>query len=452
MRYLFTTQATNDLGLLARSVPVAVELMQRGHRVAFCNPMAAPRKLIAEAGLENLLPKHPIYFLNDLQARGEATPGGLYRAVRGGCFERDFGSLGGFLRQLLRAIPMPVGSFSAELWSTDQLMGIVGRSEGYLRTEIEALARLIEEWGADAVVDSFNPLACIAARVARRPLVTLIQADMHPLGRGFIWWREPPAGLPTPVPTLNRILSGYGLPSIRKTEDLFAADLTLVMGMPETDPLPAEANVTYVGAILWQKPDAVLPQWVEDLPKDQPLVWVYSGNPRYASFIASPVDSEVVLRACVAALAGEPVQVILTTGHHPLPRGLLPLPDNFHHAPYLPGMALAERSQLLIHHGGYGSCQTGLLTGVPAVIIPTYSERESNARRVAAVGAGEMVLPTSGGLGRRKTLDVDALRAAVRRVLANPAYTANARRVSEKLGGYGGAAEAAKRIEDFSTG
>jgi len=48
---------------------------------------------------------------------------------------------------------------------------------------------------------------------------------------------------------------------------------------------------------------------------------------------------------------------------------------------------MAERSDLLIHHGGYGSCQTGLVTGTPAVIIPTYAERESNARRIAALGA-----------------------------------------------------------------
>ncbi len=59
MKFLFTTQASNDLGLLTRSLPIAHELKQHGHQVAFCNPALTPRKLIAEAGFENLLPKHP---------------------------------------------------------------------------------------------------------------------------------------------------------------------------------------------------------------------------------------------------------------------------------------------------------------------------------------------------------------------------------------------------------
>jgi hypothetical protein len=77
----------------------------------------------------------------------------------------------------------------------------------------------------------------------------------------------------------------------------------------------------------------------------------------------------------------------LTTGHDELPRELLPLPVNCRHEAYLPGLAMADHADLLIHHGGYGSCQTGLFAGKPAVIMPTFSERESNARRVAALGA-----------------------------------------------------------------
>jgi len=60
------------------------------------------------------------------------------------------------------------------------------------------------------------------------------------------------------------------------------------------------------------------------------------------------------------------------------------------------------RKVLLIHHGGYGSCQTGLFTGTPTLAIPTFSERESNARRIAAVGAGDFVLPTADVSGRKK--------------------------------------------------
>jgi len=82
------------------------------------------------------------------------------------------------------------------------------------------------------------------------------------------------------------------------------------------------------------------------------------------------------------------------------------------------------------------------------VIIPTYSERESNARRIAALGAGAIVSVehASGG----KQVRVEDLRATVRRVLTDPSFTANARRVGERLRAYGGAVHAAHLIERFS--
>ncbi len=216
---------------------------------------------------------------------------------------------------------------------------------------------------------------------------------------------------------------------------------------PETDPLPEEAGVTYIGALLWEKPGAKLPEWVNEWSGEKPIVWVYSGNPRYLP-IATPVDSDVVLRACIAALANEDVRVVLTTGHHPLTRDVLPLPPNFRHTPYVPGPAMAKRCSLMIHHGGYGSCQTGLYTGTPQVIIPTYSERESNARRVATVGAGEFVLPVEGALSKKR-VSAGELRAKVRRVLSDPSYAASAKRISEKMRTYGGACEAARLVEEF---
>jgi UDP:flavonoid glycosyltransferase YjiC (YdhE family) len=113
---------------------------------------------------------------------------------------------------------------------------------------------------------------------------------------------------------------------------------------------------------------------------------------------------------------------------------------------------MAKRSNLMIHHGGYGSCQTGLYTGTPAVIIPTYSERESNARRVQAVGAGEFIVPATDASGKKRYIAPDELRARVRQVLSTPSYTENARRISEKMQTIGGIAWTARRIEEFSRG
>ncbi|MGB6837095.1 MAG: nucleotide disphospho-sugar-binding domain-containing protein [Dehalococcoidia bacterium] len=406
-KVLCTTLPSNDLGLLTRTLPVARELAGMGHEVAYCNPAPAPAALIGEAGLENLPPK-----------------------------------------------PWPMPSTFApstmEVWNLDHFWALIGYlDENFIRGSCEAMMALMTDYGADVVVDSWNISACLAARALGKPLVSIIQADMHPANRGFIWWKEPPPDVPSPVPALNKVLSDYGLPPVRRSEELHVGDLTLIAGIPETDPFPEKADVIHVGPILWQRPDAALPDWIGALSRERPLVWVYTGNPSYGP-VAPWADSIVLLRSCVAALADEDVQVVLTTGHHDLPEdALASLPANFRYEPYLPGIAMAERSDLLMHHGGHGSSMTGPYTGTPAVIVPTYSERESNARRLAALGAAALVVPTQGASGE-KDVSVEELRAKVRQVLSDPSFARNARRMAETIRTYGGASEAARLIDSFA--
>jgi UDP:flavonoid glycosyltransferase YjiC (YdhE family) len=123
-----------------------------------------------------------------------------------------------------------------------------------------------------------------------------------------------------------------------------------------------------------------------------------------------------------------------------------PLPANVRFVPYVPGLAMAARSDALIHHGGYGSCQTGLVTGKPAVILPTYSEREKQR----APDRGARRRPPRRGRDPRQgqvVVDVEALRHAVRRSLDEPSFAARARELGDRLRGYGGPAYAATIIE-----
>ena len=157
----------------------------------------------------------------------------------------------------------------------------------------------------------------------------------------------------------------------------------------------------------------------------------------------------MVIRAAIAALAHAPVQVVMTTGYQDVPEEFGTLPSNFHHAAYLPGRAMAERWDLMVHHGGHSSVMTGLSAGTPAVIIPTITERESNARRLAALKAGEIVLPVDSA-DDEKHIDVAEFSAKVHRVLNDAGYLRSARRVAESMRKFGGAQEAAERIERFA--
>jgi UDP:flavonoid glycosyltransferase YjiC (YdhE family) len=306
----------------------------------------------------------------------------------------------------------------------------------------------MQEYKPDVVVDSFGPFGCLAARALNLPLASVLQGNFHPESRGFFWWEnERPANLPTCAPMFNTVAAEYGLAPVGRCVDLLAGDLTLIVGTPETDPVSPTAPVTYIGPIVWQRGHAELPQWVADLNSDKPVVWLYAGNPRYAGpGVSTACDSIVVLRAAIAALADAPVHVVFTTGFQEVPSELGTLPPNFHHADYLPGRAMAERCQLMVHHGGHSSVMQSLAAGTPSVMIPTITERESNARRVVALGAGAIVLPLNQADGE-KHIDVAEFGATVHRVLAEPAYSVAARRVAESMRTFGGAEDAANRIE-----
>jgi len=86
------------------------------------------------------------------------------------------------------------------------------------------------------------------------------------------------------------------------------------------------------------------------------------------------------------------------------------------------------------------------------LIIPTFSERESNARRIAAVGAGDFVLVTSDATGKNKRVSAEEVRTKVFRILSDSSYRENAMRVRERLRAFGGAPEAARLIECFARG
>ncbi len=407
-RFLFTALLSNDLGLPNRTIPVALELAKRGHEVAFCNAEEAPKKLIADAGLRNL------------GFRPRSTP------------------------TVLPAL------FTQHIWNMDHFYAAYGyQDDDYLRSDLEGMMEIAADYAPDVIVDSWNLSACLAARALRKPLASVIQADMHPNSRGFIWWEDPPEDIPTPVPAVNRVLADYGLPPVSKTEELHVGDLTLVAGTPETDPLPEGTDAVYVGPILWQKPGAKLPDYIAALDPKKPVLWVYTGAPRYFEPLVTWGDSIVVLRSCIAALAEEDVQIVLTTGYHDLPVEPASLPANFYYEPYVPGIAMAERSDLLIHHGGHGACLTGPYTDTPAVIIPTFSERESNARRIAALGAADLIVPTEDAEAE-KYVSVDEVRAKVKHVLSDPSFTANARRIGKEMRSYGGASEAARLVEEFA--
>ena len=416
MRILFVSLRSDDLGLPSRLLPIAAELRARGHDVAFASPDPAPAKLIAGAGLPNLEcpPMHP----SSSKVFAEPTP-----------LVRDY----------------------------DHFLALLGWcDQEFTARQIRNCTSVLRAWGPDIVVDSFDAGWCAAARILGIPLAEVLQGDLHPDGHGFTWWL-PPSPAPSPAAAFNAALADAGLPPVDKAARLLLGAAAVVVGSPATDPVPDPA-LPHVGALAWGDPAAKLPAAIPP-PGQRPLIFLYAGKPRYAPGKTIWCDSAIVLDACIQALAGLDADVVVGAGHQGLPRRL---PANFIPLSYAPGQALARRADVMIHHGGHGSTLTALAAGTPALIIPTYSERESNARRAAALGAARYLVPktadgetqhqperapVTGMGGADKQLDPRLVADTIGTLLEDPCYSDSARAAAQQLATLPGAAGAADVIE-----
>lgn len=73
----------------------------------------------------------------------------------------------------------------------------------------------------------------------------------------------------------------------------------------------------------------------------------------------------------------------------------------------------------------------------------------SNARKIAQLGAGEYVLPTTHDT-KKKHVDLEEFRKTVNKVLSEPSYSEKANYYCEKLRRFGGPEKVAQLIADFT--
>jgi UDP:flavonoid glycosyltransferase YjiC (YdhE family) len=305
--------------------------------------------------------------------------------------------------------------------------------------EIENWKLLIQQWGADAVLDSFGPTGCTAARILRVPQVQILQADFHPESR-FTWWL-PPQATPSPVAAFNAVLEAAGLPPVDRASRLLLGEATVVVGSRSTDPVP-DPNLPYVGVLSWDDADARLPAGVP-ARRVRPLIFVYGGQPSYRR---DDHRRGVIVDAAVEVLGGRDLDVVIGAGNQLVPESL---PSNFMAFDYAPGQLLARRADVMIHHGGHGSSHTALAAGTPALIVATSKERESNARRVANLGAGLYLLP-EGNMFEGMHLDTELVFPAVDSLLRDSTYKESAHAVSEELRALPGAQYVADLVESVT--
>jgi MGT family glycosyltransferase len=194
-------------------------------------------------------------------------------------------------------------------------------------------------------------------------------------------------------------------------------------------------QVHFVGPLLPPAPaDVSLPAWWDELLADpRPVVLVTQGT------VAT--DSRDLLQPALRGLAREPVQVIAVTGG-PDPADLPNRPRNARVERYVTFAALMPHVSALVTNGGYGGLHFALAHGVPVVVAGASEEKPELVTRVNWSGVGVGM--------RTQQPRPEQVRAAVRRVLSEPTHRACAEAIQAEMAGYRGAAHAAELVEKLA--
>ena len=261
------------------------------------------------------------------------------------------------------------------------------------------------------------PLALLAANIWSLPTM----AGAPPFGAGMLpAANDEERAMHAMVGQMSRTFFQAGLPALNAAravldlppladlfEQLDAAQAILLATSRAFDfaPEPLPAPFAHVGPYLAD------PAWVAPFtppPGDAPLVVV--------SFSSLYQAQEPALRAIIAALGDLPVRGVVTTGPT-LDPAEFEAPANVAVVRGAPHGALLQEATLFITHAGHGSTLRPLMAGVPLLCLPMGRDQNDNAARVAHRGAG-LTLPADAS--------PEAIAAAVRRLLDEPAFKTSA--------------------------
>ena len=297
----------------------------------------------------------------------------------------------------------------------------------YAERMVPDLLSIAEDWRPDVIVREVGEFGgCVAAEVLGIPHASVrsntmlsTYSERHLVGE-----------------EMSRLRAAYGLPPDPDTAMLFRY-LHLAFEPPHFhDPaLPLAPTAHLLRPIPFsQSGGEGPPTWLADLP-DRPTV---------SATLGTVFNSRTpgLFQAILDGLHDEPVNLVLTIGRDQDPVEFGPQPDNVHIERYIPQNLLFPHCDLVITHAGFSTVAEALTHGMPLVAIPIDADQPLNAERCLALGVANVIE------SNRRT--PDAIRNAVRTVLADPSYRRNAEQIQAEIAQLPGPEHAAALLEHLA--
>ncbi len=302
---------------------------------------------------------------------------------------------------------------------------------------VDTLRPVLRDWQPDVVViDPLLYAAAIAAELEGLPWVSMSNS-LNPV------LPDSPQQLDSELlrtvrwlaPERDALFARYGLAARFRGCDVLSPHLTLAFTTEALVGTPPP-GVELVGPALPAGPrgdEAEFP-WAR-LDPARPLVYMSLGSQLYYH--------PELFRKVIAATRESGAQLVLSVGEL-VDADLLPTDDpRVLIVRYVPQLALLQRTQAFISHGGANSVMEALASGVPMLLSPFCNDQFHSAHFVVQAGAGLQLDLEVAGVGE--------LAEAIDRLLAAGPLRDGAARVRASYA-RDGSAEAARRISALAAG
>lgn len=373
---VFAWELGNNLGHIARDLPVALALRARGHEVCF-----ASRNL--------------------RQANEVLAPLGFI------CIPAP--------RLMLQRLPFTPSSYAEILLANGY--GNVSA----VNLLITAWQGLMQDRNANVVVCNHAPSAILAARCAGLPTVaTCIGFELPPAStQAFRLWDPPPATRVITAEklvckTINEALAANGRKSIDNICELFSSTSVLMTTFPELDHYGPREGLEYVGPI-------------SHLP-GRSCVWPTGSETRVFAYLRRTVPN---IAAILSGISGSAFNTLCVMPDHDPEEIKNYAGHQFRIQRDTVDISAALGSCDLVVTYGTGTIHDALLAGRPLLMCPQNAEQYMVSSQVVRLGAG-LLLPS--GVSPSAISDTIAI------LVSESRFTTAAKRLSEKYAGFSTAA------------
>lgn len=235
------------------------------------------------------------------------------------------------------------------------------------------------------------------------------------------------------LPAHNTARRTLGLPGIESPSDEYdRASRVLIQGYEWFD-FPVRQlnqNIRYVGTPI-DDADVAPEAWISPWPRDDPRPLVL------VSMSTLQQGQGPAMRNIIEAVGTLPVRALVTLGPS-LNANHFAAPPNTVFEAFVPHSAVLPHASAIVSQCGLSTLSKALRNGVPLVCMPILGDQPDNAARIVAKGAGIRLSPDA---------QAPEIGAALNRILAEPQFRENARRLGDAMSGIRAEVTAADELE-----